>query len=665
MNWIQRFLAAITTHKDDASAHHLLGNLGATCYVVANDAKAEVKAYAEVLQAAGYPVWVCDGTADDVEINAALVAGAGGKVVLLEGNYQITANIVVPASTHLSGMGKGVILTTTDAVGITNMVVINGDNVTISDMKLVLGAGAGDAGSRPNVIYASSKTLIWLENLWIVGDDSVVYDGSLDRQNGILLATVTDSKLTNNKIEDNKSSGIRLVDSSYNTITGNTSESNGHEGIEVNSSATLSEYNVVSNNVCNGNSWNGIANLQTSDHNTYDGNVCTANVECGIFVGGGTGNAVTGNICSENVTGISIGGSYTDVTGNTLYGNTTAEIVVTGDYNNITGNMIWSEAGDESIYLNSCNYCTVSGNSCLGAGASIYAMGITNTTITGNLVQGGSGIILISTSNHNTVTGNTCSDSPSGDGIKVQESHYNTITGNTCRDNAAKGIYIYRSGYNTIVGNTLYSNAEYGIYIQGTSGKQADYNFVTSNNCRDNTYNIEISGGAYANHNRIIDNEVSGGTALVVDAGTDTEFNSIAVPFSDGSEPQDSGYLVDGDGDIARAYLSLPQEVQVVMKLKIYARAVDESGTTMALEINVNGGASNEAYNTHATAAPNTPTTTSNFAANDVIFWELSSAQIVALLGGDSIEVKVLHEAANGGGIATNAYLRAVEIEYQ
>ncbi|MBA7590849.1 hypothetical protein ES708_32990 [subsurface metagenome] len=123
--------------------------------------------------------------------------------------------------------------------------------------------------------------------------------------------------------------------------------------------------------------------------------------------------------------------------------------------------------------------------------------------------------------------------------------------------------------------------------------------------------------------------------------------------------------MIDLGADTARAWLILPLEVQVVIKLKIYARAVDPSGTTMALEINVNGGASNEAYTTHATAAPNTPSTTTNFAADDVIFWELSSAEIVALNAGDSIQVVVLHEAANDGGIETDAYIRTVEIEYQ
>lgn len=604
----------------------------------------------------------CDGSNDETQINALLTAGH--SVILLDGTFTAEGNITAAANTTLEGQGWGVTTLNATGAAISNALIIGGDNVTVRDIKVVIAAGAGGAGTRPNVVYATSRTNLLLENLWLVGDLTVVYDVSLDRQNGILLATATYCKLVNNKIEDNISSGIRIVDSNYNTITGNTSESNGHEGIEVNTSAADSEYNVVSTNICNDNTWNGIANLLSSNHNTYDSNACKGNAEVGIFIGAGLGNTVTGNTCSENVNGISTGGSYTDIVGNTCYGNTSEEITVNGDYNNIIGNMIWSETGDISIKLNT-DYCTVSGNSCLGAGALISCTGITNTTIAGNLVQGGTGIILISTSNHNTITGNTCSDSPAGDGIKIQESHYNTISGNTCESNTAKGIYIYRSSYNTVSGNTATSNSEYGIYIKGTAGKPADYNFVTSNSCRDNTYNIEVSGGANANNNRIIDNEVSGGTALVVDAGTDTEFNSVIVPFSDGTEPQDSGYLIDTIADTARAYLILPLEVQVVIKLKIYARAVDASGTTMALEIKVNGGASNEAYTTHATAAPNTPSITSNFAANDVIYWELTSAQIVALLGGDSIQVVVLHEAANAGGVVTNAYLRTVEIEYQ
>lgn len=44
-------------------------------WVVASDAPAAMLAYATILQAAGAPVWVCDGTADEVQIQAAIDAG--------------------------------------------------------------------------------------------------------------------------------------------------------------------------------------------------------------------------------------------------------------------------------------------------------------------------------------------------------------------------------------------------------------------------------------------------------------------------------------------------------------------------------------------------------------------------------------------------------------
>lgn len=54
--------------------------------------------------------YVCDGTADQVQIQAALDAvdsdGDGGTVYLTEGEYQITATITVPSFTRLTGPGK-------------------------------------------------------------------------------------------------------------------------------------------------------------------------------------------------------------------------------------------------------------------------------------------------------------------------------------------------------------------------------------------------------------------------------------------------------------------------------------------------------------------------------------------------------------------------------
>jgi len=84
------------------------GTLGASIWVVANDAPAEIKSFATDLQATGYPVYVCDGVDDDVEINAAIVAlpGDGGTVQLSTGTFTLGAQILIArGAVYLKGEG--------------------------------------------------------------------------------------------------------------------------------------------------------------------------------------------------------------------------------------------------------------------------------------------------------------------------------------------------------------------------------------------------------------------------------------------------------------------------------------------------------------------------------------------------------------------------------
>jgi len=286
--------------------------------------------------------------------------------------------------------------------------------------------------------------------------------------------------------------------------------------------------------------------------------------------------------------------------------------------------------------------------------------------------------------NHLSITGGEFSNQNTGDGISLrswvtagQSVLYSDITGAICYNNAGNGIQIrgYRLGtanYNTICGVVCESNTGAGILIVGEfdagNAGHADHNIVTGSTCTNNGgagVQILLVGLGYADHNKVQNNRLTGNTGpCISDGGTNTELAAYVVPFSDGFDPQDSGYLIDANTEFALAWARLPVEVQQVLRMKIYARAVILSAAAMRLEINVNGGASNEAFNTHATAAPNTPSTTINFAADDVIFWTLTSAQITALLGGDSVEVKVLHEAAGNGDVITNAFLRTVEFDY-
>src|SRR5690606_12953984 len=81
------------------------GQKSHTMIVAASNSPASIKDTAD---------YVADGTADQVEINAALTAAAGGSVYLAEGTYVANATILVPNNTTLAGAGKGTVIELAD-----------------------------------------------------------------------------------------------------------------------------------------------------------------------------------------------------------------------------------------------------------------------------------------------------------------------------------------------------------------------------------------------------------------------------------------------------------------------------------------------------------------------------------------------------------------------
>jgi len=376
------------------------------------------------------------------------------------------------------------------------------------------------------------------------------------------------------------------------------------------------------------------------------------------------------------------------------------------DFNRVAGNHV-SGSSNDNIYLYDCYKNTVTANVTEGSGCTgidIFGgltIGYSNyNVVVGNIVQNNWEGVMLSHAEDCTVSANVVQGNNSN-GITITEGYRNTITGNIIESNDVDGIDSFGAFENLISSNTIRLNGEHGIGLFWSDNNSIVGNVVQANSqTTDNTYdNLQIDEGIgnliADNHvrmggeanqprygialidndcdrNKIIDNDLydSGLTAKVyidpaiLASNRDTIGLSVVVPFSDGTEPLDSGYLVDGAGDLARAFLFLPDEVQQVRYLKIYARGLTTETDKMRLEINVNGAADNEVYTTHQTLAPDTPSTSANFAADDVIYWMLNSAQILALSAGDSIEVKVLHEDAGGLDVATNAHFRTVEIGY-
>lgn len=84
--------------NSNLSATHKITR-SATIVVAASDSSAKSKAQAD---------YVCDGTADNVQIQAAIdsIVGSGGEILLLEGNFVLDDDVDVYGKISISGMGQ-------------------------------------------------------------------------------------------------------------------------------------------------------------------------------------------------------------------------------------------------------------------------------------------------------------------------------------------------------------------------------------------------------------------------------------------------------------------------------------------------------------------------------------------------------------------------------
>jgi len=106
---------------DNYDITDIAGTLGATAWVVASDAPASIIDYASFLHDNGFPVWLCDGTDDNVEMQAAIDAlpAGGRKVMLSEGTFHIAATVNVnKMGLSMEGQGMGTCLS--PVAGLTN-----------------------------------------------------------------------------------------------------------------------------------------------------------------------------------------------------------------------------------------------------------------------------------------------------------------------------------------------------------------------------------------------------------------------------------------------------------------------------------------------------------------------------------------------------------------
>ncbi|MBA7680266.1 hypothetical protein ES703_88578 [subsurface metagenome] len=365
-----------------------------------------------------------------------------------------------------------------------------------------------------------------------------------------------------------------------------------------------------------------------------------------------------------NQTGIYLDKAYESRIENCWVGNLRRSGITLDDCDecNVVDNHVTDITGARhGIYLIECTSCAIVGNVVYGvsgsSGICLYDTNCKYNVVSGNVCSfnGDNGIYIHDATGHNTITGNTCYVNVVG--IYILITSYDTVAGNTCNDNTGNGITLNGAIGTVISGNNCHSNGAHGI---GSLGVPSDCN-ISGNHCHSN---VATGLAILGDGNRAINNRLENNATNFSDGGTNTQLATYVVPLSDGSDPQDSGFLIDAADEYAKAWMRLPAEVQQVVRMKVYARSVVLEADKMRLEFVIEGGADNEAYTTHTGSVANHPSTSGNFAADDIIFWTVTEAGVLALVGGDSVEVKVLHEEAGNGDCATNAYIRTVEIEY-
>ena len=282
--------------------------------------------------------YLCDGTADDVEINTAIQAlpNTGGEIVILDGTYNITATIAMNKDNiKLSGNGNATVLKRM------------WNSLTTEGVITVTATNGGCC----------------IENLFVDGN-LANYQSS--NNYGIRLSNSDNNTITGNTCNNNSSRGIYLINSNNTTITGNTCSDSNRYGIYLNNSNTT----TITGNTCNNNNY-GINLSGVNSNNTITGNTCNNNSSDGIFLNtSDSNNTITGNTCSGNQRGINLSGDNNTITGNTCNNNNYGIYLINSDNNTITGNTCNNNSRD-GIYLSNSNTTTITGNTCIrGTGQS-------------------------------------------------------------------------------------------------------------------------------------------------------------------------------------------------------------------------------------------------------------------------------------------------------
>ncbi|OHB61519.1 MAG: hypothetical protein A2167_02745 [Planctomycetes bacterium RBG_13_46_10] len=385
--------------------------------------------------------YVCDGTADDIEINASLSqvkAAGGGSVFLSSGSYTLADTIKIPSDVTLAGEGTATRLTFDTSVGDKTMIT-NDCNYTFAQRH-----PTGNKNIVVRDIYINgdkNNRSTGADSIWTVGFNTVenLTIENLTIFNGWTVAIRTEFctyvTIANNRIHNSGDDGIGINEETYNcscygnriTDAGKGGKSYGApNGIEVqDGSRDVSvRGNVIENCDTDG--------VQVSTHTGKDG--CTnvtidsntvRNCESGVFVKGLSGMPQINVTVSNNVI---IGTNDSALYG--LQAAYTEDVVFVG---NTTNNRInagrLANSNIRTIISDNIFHCTQdAGNDEKGF---LFSGTLTNVRFAGNIVNnyGWKGLEISGTVNNMHVVNNHIIGCTNASGAAVR---WDSPTSNLC-----------------------------------------------------------------------------------------------------------------------------------------------------------------------------------------------------------------------------------------
>lgn len=273
--------------------------------------------------------YLCDGTADQVEINAAINAlpESGGEIKLLDGTYTLTGGIIINKDkVSLHGNGNNTVISrafTSDIDTKDSMLYINANYCKIQELYIL---DDFDASDNSYTIYTLGNNITFCNNTIRLGggfngtticfylgegNNNVIsnnYFSCSHNQFDTVLKVVDNlySVISGNNIQASSgwdSFGIVVTGKGSNTITGNYIEcgyADSVAGIKI----TTNDNIIVENNIhARSRGYDGYGLYISGNWNTVSGNKCDDTMSdnmydnsfaCNIYVSG-TNNAITGN----------------------------------------------------------------------------------------------------------------------------------------------------------------------------------------------------------------------------------------------------------------------------------------------------------------------------------------------------------------------------------